>query len=431
MPTYFNCITQEIESIENVVDFYLVSVKDKYKFCVTPEDLNLNKTDMLTSSSKFWPLTLDQVQANLSLLFPDDHVRSELLTSREVNEAFNFDPVSVAPLDFVSWELRTNAERLPRFIAALDNQRLLPQYIATFDNEQQLPHSVTLLDQVSVLSKRNATYVLFSCAQNFMLRGQIAALNGIQPLVTLLNSRDGFTKRYAVAALTFLMDGMFCSVSIKNTVIENHGIPALISLLGSKDADTKTAAVGALSKLVAHPASRDIIREHQGITPLIVLLSAEDKQSKRFATAALCDLVVDNDANINAVRELQGIAPLIALLDYDYLEVQQSAVGALYTLVSNPANREVICGYNGIDALRRLLSSKDTHTTHQYQNALICQLIQKTLDVLSNGASVARSADNVVLTPTGNTRGLHRFHQPAPPQNNQSHPRSYPSCVIS
>ena len=210
----------------------------------------------------------------------------------------------------------------------------------------------------------------------------IALAGGIPVLVQLLRESSSSSSSgsgsasnrvvgYAAGALMALAAG---SEANQAAIWQAGAVPVLMELLtSSADVTVLANTVTALQNLLSGPNS---IHTRRAAVPLLVrALSNSSSEVQESAAAALTALIKQDIVCASAMVEKGGIPTLVKLLSSRSsseatLRNTAAVVHALAALVECPAYQGYICKTGGIEALVKLLSTKDAATQVHVLGAL-------------------------------------------------------------
>lgn len=422
MNTYFNDLTQETESIDKAIDFYITPSEDgQYVFVVSPTDVNTCQNCPITNAKEFWTISRQHVNANLAVLFPNNIMRNDLLTIDEVQEYFGFFPDNTQANKFGLLEKELQSLSLAQILEYLNpnNTDILKKRAAMLniagqadDDSNQINNSirtiVSLLGSTDEFTRRYATVACVYLARNPEYYAAFQETNTIAQLISLVAITDDITRQNAILALATLLDSienhkdfrdlggieklvavfecdddatkLYATEVLKILTfnIENHKdlrdadcIALFIALLESDDEEAKQDAIAALANMAVNVNNHDVFQKANGISQLSVKLESTDDDNVINPALTLCLAnLAKNQATHDDIRKANGIEPLVARLKSSNTLVKQYAVGALFNLTQNSENDDVLRTAEVIFLLFGLCISPDDITKQNAISAL-------------------------------------------------------------
>ncbi|EDQ87886.1 uncharacterized protein MONBRDRAFT_37775, partial [Monosiga brevicollis MX1] len=218
---------------------------------------------------------------------------------------------------------------------------------------------VQLLDDENDEIKVNAALTLANCAENPRNRRMVRFYGGIGRGVALL--RQGLEQdKHDVARAGAQMLWM-CSKSSKNKehILSAGAVDLLAQLLQSDNVELLVPVVGVLQECASHPTYRNLIRKYR-LIPFLVENLRKQNGSLQAHSAMTIFKCAEDAATQALVRECDGLAPLVALLqgssDQHLLE---GASGAIWKCAADPQNVKRFSELKAVDALVGLLKNGD------------------------------------------------------------------------
>ncbi|KAD6120071.1 hypothetical protein E3N88_11342 [Mikania micrantha] len=218
-----------------------------------------------------------------------------------------------------------------------------PNDSTTFSYVKDLAHD--LKSPSNEAHTKAAEEIRFLAKNNMENRIMIGQAGAIQPLISLLHSKQKLTQEHAVTALLNLS----INGNIKSLIAESGAVEPLIHVLETGNTCAKENAAAALFSLSLLEEYRVKIGQSGAVKPLVDLLGSGTLRGKKDAATALFNLSIFHE---NKARIIQAgaVKYLVELLDPE-TQMVDKAVALLSNLASVPEGCLVIAREGGIPLL--------------------------------------------------------------------------------
>ncbi|EGD77746.1 hypothetical protein PTSG_12803 [Salpingoeca rosetta] len=196
-----------------------------------------------------------------------------------------------------------------------------------------------------------ATVIALSSLRDHDLTSEIAqfAIRDVGGLELLINLLDTEEDKCKIGALQVLKD-ISLHPQVKKAIAEMNGMRPLVAILESPNDQLKCLAAITISHCANFPRNRRMFRYYGGITKAVELLriGAEDPSKLEVARCGALALWSSSSSSKNKEHILKaGAVPLLAeLLTKDDIELLVPVVGVLEECATSQAYRDLIRKYN-------------------------------------------------------------------------------------
>ena len=243
-----------------------------------------------------------------------------------------------------------------------------------------LPLVALLGPNATVQARENATGALWHLAIDVANQVSIARLNGISPIVTILDDGTPTAHGYAAAALFRL--------AVKNSDNQAQIAKHLVALLGNVSAGAQQRAAHALKDLGGNnPGSPVLIVNAGAISPLVTLLSTGAPEVKEETAGALSTLAFNSPSTQLAIA-----TGLVALIGAGTADSQEHVTQLLLTLARDPDNRTAIATAGAIPRLVIQLKGGAGLTSNKAKELAACVLAHLSNDSEDNVEAIASAS---------------------------------------
>ena len=267
-------------------------------------------------------------------------------------------------------------------------------------------------------------YALWSLSLSINEGNQSVLLDeqGIEPLVTALNSTNIKTRQQAAAALAALAhdnEKAQTMVAKAGSIVPLIQIVKIITNNDQSAIAAREYAAAALAQLAYVSENRDEVVDAGGIEPLVKLLHEGEPMSQRFAAAAIARLATNHLENAATIAKAGAIPSLVNLLSGERgEEAQEEAAGALFELADDAGNRISITEAGGIGPLVTLLGSSN-HKARRHAERVFVRLsiesanrviiIEKLVGMLNDDGKSAQEQAAAALANLASDSAENRF----------------------
>lgn len=230
----------------------------------------------------------------------------------------------------------------------ISNNSLIRKAIYEMDGMKPL---VQLLQHPHVEIKCLAAETIANCGRYARNRSLVRKYHGIKSLVNLLRLD---LERIAISGAQALWT---CSKSNRNkAAIRLEGsIPLLADLLNKSNEKLLIPIVGILQECASDEYYRVAIRQSGMIKYLVQHLASKNQKLQALCASAIFKCAEDKETQ-KLVRSFNGLLPLVSLLDSDNKELLTAATGAIWKTALDTDN---VDEYNKINTIKKLVSLMD------------------------------------------------------------------------
>ncbi|KAJ1504613.1 Armadillo repeat-containing protein 4, partial [Coelomomyces lativittatus] len=232
----------------------------------------------------------------------------------------------------------------------ISNNYVIRKAIAELDGMRPL---VELLQDPQVEIKCLAAETIANCAKYASNRRMVRKYGGIRSLVSLLHADRGSPDAEQIA-ISGALALCTCSKSQRNKeAIRLEGsIPLLAELLKNPNEKLLIPVVGILQECSTDENYREVIRSSGMIRFLVENLASKNQKLQALCSSAIFKCAQDQETR-HLVRNFGGLAPLVALLDASAnKELLAAATGAIWKTAQDIEN---VNAFNKLNTIKKLV----------------------------------------------------------------------------
>lgn len=196
----------------------------------------------------------------------------------------------------------------------------------------------------------------------------VRQVNGIEPLVTLLDAWDVRVQRAAAGALRTIA---FKDELNKTQIVKLEAIPKLVQMLRSEDFGVLCEAIGVIGNLVhSCPDNKRKVLDEGALQPIINLLAHSCPDTQREAALLLGQFATADDSTKGKIAQRGAVPLLVGMLAATDVPLKEMAAFALGRLAQSSDNQAGIVQCGGLRPLLDLLEAKNCQLQHMAAFAL-------------------------------------------------------------